>query len=218
MMKKIITLGIAIFMLFSLAACNKVTLAQYKTDAKASLDTHVATKVEADYSGDNWAKILGFTATGKTAIDDAADKAGVDGAVATAKTAINGVEKEADMGVFYSLQRAHDNNWLTVEDLRSIAYYYSFTVTDSGSNNPENFVPEPKTPEILGEEIETEIKQTYLNELQRKVPEATLEDVRIAYYFGTYGNCGVIAEPQSELLIDGTNRAHSHNGQGCDDH
>ncbi len=96
MIKKLIRLTIAVLILFSVAgltACNG-DLAQYKTDAKAELDTCVATKDEADYSGDNWTKVLGFAAAGKTAIDDAADKAGVDSAVTTAKMAIDAVEKE----------------------------------------------------------------------------------------------------------------------------
>jgi len=101
MFKKFIGLAITVLLLFSLAACNEVTLAQYKTDAKAELDAHVATKVEIDYSGDNWTKILGFVTTGKTAIDDAADKAGVDSAVTTAKTAINGVPKEVGMSISF---------------------------------------------------------------------------------------------------------------------
>jgi len=108
--------------------------------------------------------------------------------------ALTGCEKEEDktVGTFYSLQEAYDNEWITIEDLRSIAYYYSFTVVDGGSNNPENFEPKPKTPEALSDKTEKAIKRTYLIELQKSISEATIDDVRIADYYGTYGDCVVV--------------------------
>ena len=101
MLKRIMVFGIAMAMLFSMAAvsgCNSFNLSQHKTDAKAELDAHVATKVESDYVAENWKILLEYLTNGKTAIDEATNKLQVNTEKSTAIQAINGVEKETDMG------------------------------------------------------------------------------------------------------------------------
>ena len=67
------------------------------------------------------------------------------------------VEKK---GTFYTLQEAYDNGWLNQEQLLSIAYYHQGTEGNEELMG-ENYTPIPKTPDMLSEELELEIKQKY---------------------------------------------------------
>ena len=198
--KLIVVVMLLMFSVMGLVACSGDLLTDYKADAKAEIDAHVATKVEADYSEDNWATILGFVTTGKEAIDAAENKAGVDAAVSTAKTGIDNVPKGENMGSFYSLQDAYDAGMLTVEDLRSIAYYQN-----RGSDD-ESFVPKPKSPVTLSVETESAIKKSAVASYSSQkndngesmYPNVTTSDFTIIKYCGTYN--GSIAIMLSELF------------------
>ncbi|MCL2675122.1 MAG: hypothetical protein FWE84_00795 [Firmicutes bacterium] len=120
--KKFVCLAVAIVMLFSLVglsgcgvadlksqiddlrervaeleAENEVLraseLALYKKVAKYELEAYAGDKGEDNYYAENWAEIVGLVAEGKTAIDAAEDKAGVDLALSAAKEAIDGIQK-----------------------------------------------------------------------------------------------------------------------------
>ena len=67
-------------------------LAAYKTEKKAELEKYAADKGQNNYSTANWTKIQGYVTSGKTAIDEAADKAAVDSALTAAKTDIDAVK------------------------------------------------------------------------------------------------------------------------------
>jgi|GEM_PF-2058062 len=67
-------------------------LAAYKTEKKAELETYATSKGEGNYSTANWTIIQGYVTSGKTAIDEADDKAAVDSAVTAAKNNIDAVK------------------------------------------------------------------------------------------------------------------------------
>jgi hypothetical protein len=97
----------------------------------------------------------------------------------------NSEEEKLGNGTFYNLEEAYDLDLLSVEDLQSIAYYYR------GSED-ESFVPKTKNPETLSQETESKIKQLYLDDLKKSVSEAIVEDIYIAEYYGSYGDCVVV--------------------------
>ena len=96
MLKKIVALCAMLVLAFSLFGCeipaNRANeFAEYKTTAKAELDTYATSKDAKNYTATSWAEILECVAEGKTAIDAAKDNSAVDSAVTTAKLAIDTV-------------------------------------------------------------------------------------------------------------------------------
>ena len=93
-------------------------------------------------------------------------------------------EKKGD---FYTLQEAYDQGLITLDDLKSIAYY------QNGGSEDESFVPIPKTPEVLSEKTEKAIKETRAydarNQSQLPHKDATPDKVNVKHYYGTYNNC-----------------------------
>lgn len=97
--KKIMVLGIALIMLFSLVgliACNG-DLAQYKTDAKAEITNHVATLNADEYTAENWTLIGQRADEGKAEVDNAETKTAVDTAKSAAITTINGISPKEEV-------------------------------------------------------------------------------------------------------------------------
>ncbi len=96
-------------------------------------------------------------------------------------------------GTFYSLQEAYDEGLLTVENLQSIADYL---------NN--GTLPD----DVLSLSNERSIKQAYLTKILLKVhqngtplfPDATISDVILLGYYGTYN--GAIAIRISDKYTD----------------
>ncbi len=170
----IMTLGV-----FGLTACDSVSLADYKATAKVEIENY-AQERKANYCEDKWTVVCGIVETGKQAVNDATNRAGVDTAVAAAIVEIDAVQ---DMGAFYSLQMAFDNGWLTKEDLQSIAYYH----------NDDSM---PTYPNALSAEVEKAIKETRAYNLRDEVdadgisrfPDAKAEDVSLRGYYGKYNN------------------------------
>jgi hypothetical protein len=68
------------------------TLAAAKSAAHDALAAAMGTYSESDYTGDDWAALNGFRTTGDTAIDEAADLAGVETAQSTAAAGMEGVQ------------------------------------------------------------------------------------------------------------------------------
>jgi len=101
--------------------------------------------------------------------------------------------KEETMGKFYSLQEAYDTEWLTVEDLRNIAYYHNNGLEwegeldmELGSFQPTGFTPVPKNPNSLDVETEGKIKQDFI---KREVECKETEHSVLILYYGTYNGC-----------------------------
>ena len=82
-----------------------------------------------------------------------------------------------NIGTYCGMQEAYDNGWITVEDLQSIA-------------NHQNNGTDPN--DTLSAEVEKAIKKTVAKDL-RSFPYpiliATVKDVTIDRYYGTYNNC-----------------------------
>jgi len=96
--KKLVCLGIALVMLFSLAglsACDTFNLARYKAAAKIKLETYAKNKGQDNYTAENWTIIGGLVTDGKAAVDAAANEPAVDVAVETAKEDIDAVLTKA---------------------------------------------------------------------------------------------------------------------------
>ena len=91
-----------------------------------------------------------------------------------------------DTGIFYNLQTAHDNNWLSKEDLQSISYYYC-------SEKPhKHFTPISKNPEFLSDGMITQIRQyRWASFSEEDKINKTPEMITIETYNGVYN--GLIA-------------------------
>ncbi|MCL2797954.1 MAG: leucine-rich repeat domain-containing protein [Firmicutes bacterium] len=99
MLKKIVSLGVLLAMVFSVAACVQPDgpqadpLLEYKSAAKEELEVYAAEKGREFYSDEDWEGIMEFIADGKTAIDAAKNEAAIDSALSAAKTVIDAVPK-----------------------------------------------------------------------------------------------------------------------------
>jgi len=100
-------------------------------------------------------------------------------------------------GHFYSLKEAYDKGLLTQDELKSLAYYYN-----DGSDD-EDFVPKLKVPEILSNDTEKRIKETYLSDKVKKdYPNATISGIRIIEYYGVYNDCIAVFVVDEYRVID----------------
>ena len=123
-------------------------------------------------------------------------------------------EKKGD---FYTLQEAYDQGLITLDDLKSIAYY------QNGGSEDESFVPMSKNPEVLSNETEKAIKETIVYDVRKEDPvsggEIKIINITIQNYYGTYNNCVAVmisgARPYNaeicEIEIDGV-LFHYNNG------
>jgi hypothetical protein len=96
---------------------------------------------------------------------------------------VSSEDNNLDVGVFYNLQQAFDNELLTNDNLDSIAYYL----------NDESM---PVYPDPVSAEIQGAIKETRAAILRAEVdrdgvfryPNATVEDVTLLEYYGKYND------------------------------
>lgn len=98
---------------------------------------------------------------------------------------------DPEVGEFYTLKYAFDNGWLSIRDLRSIAFH------KTGDAQKEGFVPTPKDPEELDPETELAIKTDYAKILKEhdEGSENIADTITISSYYGIYD--GLIA-----IIID----------------
>ena len=93
----LITIGIAITMLFAIATfsgCNdNSTIKEYRANAIAELRAHATEIGEDNFSTENWLVIQGHVEAGIVSINAAETKSLVRSARASAKSAINQVEQ-----------------------------------------------------------------------------------------------------------------------------
>lgn len=99
-------------------------------------------------------------------------------------------QKTSSDGSFYSLEEAYEDELLTQDDLRNIAYYYHTRYGET-EHVGASFEPSPKTPETLSEDTQNKLRRTYLNEVI-KMPDGSPDEVVIRGYFGTYNGCVVV--------------------------
>lgn len=178
MLKKLLYIGILVTVIFSLAACNQNDdISLYKIDAE-------------DRDERNWneeSTILDIV-EGKETIDMPIDRTDGENAIHEKKFEFRELwEKEESVKPFYNLCEAYKRGFLTVADIKSIAYYHHKKSEDEG------FVPTPKTPEVMNAETENAIKEDAAINYRNKNPniekEITSEDFVILKYYGTYNDC-----------------------------
>ena len=78
---------------------------------------------------------------------------------------IEELKSKTTQGVFFSVREAYENGYITLEDVKSIAYYHNEKYFDDGrvyneQIMPEDYKPKPKTPEVLTKNMQRPIKQT----------------------------------------------------------
>ena len=142
MKKKIIYLGIALVMLFSLAglsACGDIELTQYKTTAKTAIQSHADSKIESNgYSAEGLAEIAVIVSNGIAAVTAAEDKPAVDVAKLDAIQAIDDVPQEED-GMWYEKEKLFETFWdgkveVSIVFLKEIQQGESFEITVTTTN------------------------------------------------------------------------------------
>lgn len=179
---------IIFIMFFSLTGCTRVNLNEYKENKIKELEEYTEQKIiEVNYSNDFMDKLKDAVIQGKTDIVSASTKREVITQFNKAKDFVDFLVKNIK-GVFYSIQDAYDEGMLTTDQLRSIAHYQS-----SGENEPDH-IPIPMNPEVLSNSTIKSISKTYLAKLKLATkedgtlmyPNATIEDIIISGYYGTY--------------------------------
>ena len=100
---------------------------------------------------------------------------------------------DGEEGTFHSLQEAFELELLTVEDLRSIAYYHhnglEWVGEQSwrlGSLEPTDYIPIPKNPITLSDSTQSKIKQDFVHFVKCTDSE---HNVQISSYYGIYNGC-----------------------------
>ena len=97
-----------------------------------------------------------------------------------------GCEKNDEYkGDFYSLKEVYESNEITRQDLLSIVYYIYGMISDE---YPEDFVPTPKDPEELDDNIKRVIENAYKNELKKQDEKQYSDAIVEAKYYGTYND------------------------------
>ncbi len=97
-----------------------------------------------------------------------------------------GEDKASTQSTLCGIEEAYANGLISKDDLRSIAYYYN------GEDVAIDFILIPKTPESLSKDTIKKIKQTYYDKVSDGKSGATVDDVNIAGYYGTYNGCVIV--------------------------
>ena len=101
-------------------------------------------------------------------------------------------------GTFYSLQEAYNNEWLTQEDLQTIANYH---------NNNISY------PESLSEGIAKSIKKVWAKQYNEEHTDSgdkiTGSDVSIRKYYGTYHDCAVVIVDRRDAMYLGVDAPYT---------
>ncbi|MCM1368668.1 MAG: hypothetical protein NC184_07680 [Roseburia sp.] len=105
-----------------------------------------------------------------------------------------------EIGTFYSVTQAYGNGDLTLEDVKSIAYYYNGGTKYNEEIMGEDYTPLPKNPEELSAETKKSIINTFYNSSYWEQYENyfSKEDIGCSFYGGTYGDAIVVM-----VLVDG---------------
>lgn len=100
---------------------------------------------------------------------------------------------QQEFGTFYTLEEAYEAEFLTRDDLMSIAYYHNGGREYNETVMNEEYTPIEKSPEILDAKILNEIKETAARELRSQEHsssiEVTAEDFELLGYYGKYKDC-----------------------------
>lgn len=83
-------------------------------------------------------------------------------------------------GEFYTLEKAYEEGFLTVDDLKNIQYYWNPEYSEEG------FEPMPKDPEELSKSTVKAIQETSAYFSRKCEPKVKPDDFTIRFYYGTY--------------------------------
>ena len=99
----------------------------------------------------------------------------------------------------YNLETAYLSGWLSVDDLKNIAYYYNF-----GESDDPNFTPAPIEPAELDDVTIMKIKELWIHRNPHNFqPEVLdIEKLEISRYYGVYGGNIVCRVYQSNTGFD----------------
>jgi hypothetical protein len=222
MVKKIIGLGLALVVLFSLVALSACdiggsnpTLEEYQATAVTALETYAEGKGQANYTEANWTLLQSHVEAGRIAINEAETKRAVRTARDAAKQQIGTVPRESSaMNTFFTLQEAYNEGLITKEDLRHIMHFSGgiFEIFDSSNDLwlneilslPEeewtviervDFTPQFQRPEVvdLNAQIASTIKNLFAQE--NDVPLGT---VSIHSFLGEFNGSFAVRVTTSE--------------------
>lgn len=97
-------------------------------------------------------------------------------------------ELEITSGNFYSLKDMYNKNYLTVEDLQTIADYHN-NIVDCEDH--------------LNDDVAQAIKQAWAQKLvedgQLTAEQATADIISIVKYYGTYNNCAIVIVDRKDM-------------------
>lgn len=186
-----IALILAIVMIFGVAGCN----AGVQNDLQNKIDSLQSQMAEME---DRLAEMDEQIRERDATIEDLNEE------IKKQDEKIEELEKELakkTVGAFYSLQGAYDNGFLSYDELLSIAYYYhsqfrnpDFGMSFNADLMGDNYQPIPKTPENLSTFLNLAIRQTMVNDLNKRFDTDTfvLDNIAVYGYCGTYNGCVVI--------------------------
>ena len=103
-------------------------------------------------------------------------------------------------GEFVWLDEAYENEWLSQDDLKSIAYYYNLQYSDGEVVYEDDFTPLEKAPSELDEKTRDRIRAIYCKE--RGIRRKLYDEVSVMTYYGTYQNC-VVVEITTSCMVGG---------------
>ena len=110
----------------------------------------------------------------------------------------NHPEQSTATGKFMTLSEAYEKHYIDRADLLNIAYHYN----GEENINDSDFIPRRISLTELGEATIQAIKEAHLNRIINDAPQATIEGIKIARYFGTYNNCVVLVMRDDYLIVD----------------
>ena len=198
-MKKILSLGLALVMLFALVGCSGKEMQSKLAELEAKLQEQSSKIDELEEEKDN---LLGQITQLQGEIG------GLQGEVERLEE-----ERENDYnqlcalsGGFYSVEEVYKNGWITREDLMRLCYYQNggvlYARVENGSNlgsdgsiKVMDYEPNFELGE-LDEETERKIRCAYAYKFRGSMHEdvwtGKASEVTITSYFGTYNNCSAV--------------------------
>lgn len=205
MTRKILTIGIALIIFFSLGACNSGNLAEYKTTAKAEIETY-AQERQSNYSEDNWTIVCGIVMTGKDRVEVSTNKKQVKAAVTTAREEIDTVsrkliglpESSGEPAPLIWTRFASDESRIKVGEDLNIKFYYASLCDFISISDPAPISVSAKI--IMGHSVHGNINQ-YGSYSSTLIDEFVLKEIDNFADVVNYPVAGSISTAFEEIVI-----------------
>ena len=96
-------------------------------------------------------------------------------------------------GNAYTIEEAYDNGFLTIEDLKSIAYYHNDGIRYNEEIMDETYMPAPKIPKALSEGLLINLKNAVVKNYNETYnQDKSVKDFMISEYYGIYNNFVIV--------------------------